>query len=356
MRNSSAEAVTPSARRRSLEASPGSPGRRRGAALDHDATAGRAARGRSHRIGRAGRSSWSPTWPCTTPTSSRATVCARGCSAPPTPTPRRRRCSTPRTRPGEPWVSTRTASSCFPAATRNGLYQVSPQVTVDVHRAIAAGRGGAKRTEEPTLAIAYLPRRARPGRGRAAGQRAVGVLMVGGGGSRRPHRRRARRRRLLPWPRWPSADGHFDLAALGTGTGTASSSRTARRSLGAAMQVAAAEGDADRLRLEWRECQRRLDALDPGSSPSPRTESLYGELSRRVRLAGPRPDVPGHATHRRPATELRPPRSYAPHDLLEAGHPAALDEERVRRDRPSAVAPRRRRCRAPGPSRRERSR
>ncbi len=48
----------------------------------------------------------------------------------------------------------------------------------------------------------------------------------------------------------------------------------------AAMEVAAAEGDADRLRHEWRECQRRLDVLDPGSSPSPRTESLYGELSR----------------------------------------------------------------------------
>jgi len=49
-----------------------------------------------------------------------------------------------------------------------------------------------------------------------------------------------------------------------------------------AMQVAAAEGDADRLRLEWRDCQRRIDSLDPGGSPSARTEALYGELSRRV--------------------------------------------------------------------------
>ena len=56
-----------------------------------------------------------------------------------------------------------------------------------------------------------------------------------------------------------------------------------------AMQLAAAEGDADRLRLEWRECQRRVDTLDPGSSPSARTESLYGELSRRILVgaAGP---------------------------------------------------------------------
>ena len=50
----------------------------------------------------------------------------------------------------------------------------------------------------------------------------------------------------------------------------------------AAMQVAAAAGDADRLRREWGECRRRMDELDPGSTPSPRTERLYGELARRV--------------------------------------------------------------------------
>jgi len=52
-----------------------------------------------------------------------------------------------------------------------------------------------------------------------------------------------------------------------------------------AMQVAAAAGDADRLRQEWRECRRRIDELDPGSSPSPRTERLYRELAHGV-LAG----------------------------------------------------------------------
>jgi hypothetical protein len=53
------------------------------------------------------------------------------------------------------------------------------------------------------------------------------------------------------------------------------------------MEVAAAEGDADRLRAEWRECQRLVDALDPGCSPSARTESLYGELARRVLVGAP---------------------------------------------------------------------
>ena len=57
------------------------------------------------------------------------------------------------------------------------------------------------------------------------------------------------------------------------------------------MQVAAAAGDPDRLRREWRECQRRIDELDPGSSPSPRTERLYGELAQRV-LVGTRSAAP----------------------------------------------------------------
>ena len=72
---------------------------------------------------------------------------------------------------------------------------VSPQVTVDVHRAVALAAEG-QGAGRPRAGHRLLPRRARTGRGRAAGQRAVGVLVVGGRGSRRAHRRRARRRRL----------------------------------------------------------------------------------------------------------------------------------------------------------------
>jgi DNA-binding SARP family transcriptional activator len=61
----------------------------------------------------------------------------------------------------------------------------------------------------------------------------------------------------------------------------------------AAMELAAAQGDADRLRTEWRECQRRVDVLDPGSSPSSRTESLYGELRRQVLVGAVRRDATG---------------------------------------------------------------
>ena len=93
----------------------------------------------------------------------------------------------------------------------------------------------------------------------------------------------------------------------------------------AAMQLAAAEGDAERLRLEWRECQRRLDALDPGCSPSPRTESLYGELSRLVHSRSfARPG------HRRSATAAGR-RLVGTHDVFEAGDPAAFDQHGVTR-------------------------
>lgn len=52
----------------------------------------------------------------------------------------------------------------------------------------------------------------------------------------------------------------------------------------AAMRVAAASGDPRRLHAEWQECRRQVDELDPGGSPSVRTEQLYALL--RAQLAG----------------------------------------------------------------------
>jgi DNA-binding SARP family transcriptional activator len=167
----------------------------------------------------------------------------------------------------------------FPAGTRNGLYQVSPQVTVDVHRAITHAEAGKAQTD-PDLAIAHY---------RAALQLVEGEPLAN----------------ALSGYTWWEAEGHggriaavlvdaaCSMAALASGAGHLDLARWGLERARlvepysealsrAAMQLAAAEGDADRLRLEWRECQRRVDALDPGSSPSPRTESLYGELSRRV--------------------------------------------------------------------------
>jgi DNA-binding SARP family transcriptional activator len=167
----------------------------------------------------------------------------------------------------------------FPAATRNGHYQVSPLVTVDVHRAVAFV-DEAKSNDDPRLAIAHF---------RAALELVEGEPLA----------------TTLAGYSWWEAEGHggriaavlvdaarslsalageaglFDLARWGLERALLVEPYSEALSR-AAMELAAAEGDADRLRFEWRECQRRVDALDPGSSPSSRTESLYGELSRRV--------------------------------------------------------------------------
>ena len=82
-------------------------------------------------------------------------------------------------------------------------------------------------------------------------------------------------------PRSRSTRDFFDLAQWGLGQARLVDPYSESLSR-VAMQVAAAAGDADRLRREWRECRRRIDELDPGSSPSPRTERLYGELAQRV--------------------------------------------------------------------------
>jgi DNA-binding SARP family transcriptional activator len=167
----------------------------------------------------------------------------------------------------------------FPGATRNGLYQVSAEVTVDVQRA-ATLAAEAKAHDDAQLAMAHY---------RAALDLVEGEPLAN----------------ALSGYSWWEAEGHgariaavlvdaacclatlaadaglFDLARWGLERARLVEPYSEALSR-AAMELAAAEGDADRLRLEWRECQRRVDALDPGSSPSSRTESLYGELSRRV--------------------------------------------------------------------------
>jgi DNA-binding SARP family transcriptional activator len=174
----------------------------------------------------------------------------------------------------------------FPGATRNGLYQLSSEVTVDVRRA-ATLVAEANAHDDAQLAMAHY---------RAALDLVEGEPLAN----------------ALSGYSWWEAEGHgariaavlvdaachlaalaadaglFDLARWGLERARLAEPYSEALSR-AAMELAAAEGDADRLRLEWRECQRRVDALDPGSSPSPRTETLYGELSRRV-LVGARPD------------------------------------------------------------------
>ena len=179
----------------------------------------------------------------------------------------------------------------LPVASRTGLYQVSSEVTVDVRRAMALAEEG-KLHDDPAMAIAHF---------RAALELVEGEPLAN----------------ALSGYTWWEAEGHGGhLATVLVDAACAMASLAAEADLfelarwgleqarlvepysealsRAAMEVAAAEGDADRLRHEWRECQRRLDVLDPGSSPSPRTELLYGELSRSLvaELPGPGLRVP----------------------------------------------------------------
>ena len=167
----------------------------------------------------------------------------------------------------------------FPAGTRNGLYQVSSQVTVDVQRAAALAAEG-KTHHDADVALAYLHAALDLVEGEPLANALSGYSWweaEGHGGRIAAVLVDA----ACTLATLAAEKGHFELGRWGLERARLVEpySEALSRS---AMQLAAAEGDADRLRLEWRECQRRIDTLDPGSSPSPRTESLYGELSRRV--------------------------------------------------------------------------
>ena len=172
-----------------------------------------------------------------------------------------------------------TGAPFLPCGSRSGYYQVSDAITVDVQRASALATLGAAKSD-PEESMAYL---------RAALALVEGEPLAN----------------ALSGYTWWEAEGHgarlaavlvnaaCDLAALAVSGGYFELARWgldqarlvepySEAITRASMQVAAAGGDVDDLRREWRECQRRMDDLDPGSAPSPRTERLYGELCQRV--------------------------------------------------------------------------
>ena len=176
----------------------------------------------------------------------------------------------------------------FPAGSRMGIYQVSRHVTVDVQRAIALATEGGSQAD-PAVAIAHF----RAALDLVEGEPLANALSGYSWWEAEGHGGRiaavlvdaACSMAVL------AADaGHFELARWGLERARLVEPYSEALSC-AAMQLAAAEGDADRLRFEWRDCQRRVDALDPGSSPSMRTESLYGALSRRIHVGAASSDV-----------------------------------------------------------------
>jgi hypothetical protein len=179
-----------------------------------------------------------------------------------------------------------SGSPLFPPGTRTGHYRVAEGVTTDVHRAESLALAG-RATEDPDTAIGLL---------RSALNLVEGEPMSN----------------ALAGYAWWQVEGHngrigavlvnaaSDLAALAVeaelfelaqwGLEKARLLEPYNEAISrAAMQVAAAAGDGDRLRREWGECQRRMDEVDAGGAPSARTERLYGELSRLV-VMGARTD------------------------------------------------------------------
>jgi DNA-binding SARP family transcriptional activator len=171
----------------------------------------------------------------------------------------------------------------FPPATRAGAYQLHHAVTADVSRAAALATAGSAATD-PVSAMALLQAALSLAEDEPLTNALTGYTWWEAEGHG------ARTAAVLVNAATNLAalavqDGQFDLAQWGLGRArlvdpySEALSRTA-------MQVAAAAGDADELRRAWRECRRRIDELDPGAAPSPRTERLYGELAHQLRCGG----------------------------------------------------------------------
>jgi DNA-binding SARP family transcriptional activator len=170
-------------------------------------------------------------------------------------------------------------TSLFPSGSRTGLYRISQGVSVDVHQAAAlAAEGSATADPETAIDLLHLALSLVEGEPMANALSGYAWWEAEGHGARIAAVLVNAASNLAAL----AVDaGRFELAQWGLNQARLVDPYSEAISR-VAMQVAAAAGDADRLRREWKECQRRIDELDPGSTPSPRTERLYCELAQRV--------------------------------------------------------------------------
>ncbi len=177
----------------------------------------------------------------------------------------------------------------LPPATKSGTYCVSALVTVDALRAgalIAAAASAAHDDEEMAMLRAGLEL--------VEGEPMAGALTGYAWWSIEGHERRVAAELVdgaCRLARLAVRHGHVDLARWGIDRARLVDPYSEVLSQ-AAMRLAAETADADRLRHEWAECQRRADELEPGSLPSEATESLYLELRQRL-TAGSDGVLPG---------------------------------------------------------------
>jgi len=163
----------------------------------------------------------------------------------------------------------------LPPATKSGHYRISELVTIDAIRSLTLV-AAAKDTDDPDEAMALHRAALELVEGAPLDGTLTGYAWWRGEG----HDYRVAAALVdgaCQLSRLATETGHLDLAAwaLERGRLVEPYSEALTR---AAMQFAATAGDADRLRREWVDCQRRVDELEPGSLPSERTERLYGQL------------------------------------------------------------------------------
>lgn len=167
----------------------------------------------------------------------------------------------------------------LPPASKSGHYRLSHLVTTDVTRAeaLVAEAGAAEDDEE---AIALL----RAALDLVESEPLAGALTGYGWWAAEGHERRVAAALVdgaCRLARLASGHGYLDLARWGLERARLVEPYSELLSR-AAMRVAAEAGDAERLRREWVDCQRRVDEIDPGGLPSEATERLYADLRRRV--------------------------------------------------------------------------
>jgi hypothetical protein len=167
----------------------------------------------------------------------------------------------------------------LPAASKAGLYHLSPLVTADASRAATLATAGLA-CADPVEAMALL----RAALDLVEGEPLGGVHLGYGWWGTEGHEGRVTT--LL-------VDAACELARLAIGAGHPGLGRWgvaqarmvepySEALTRAAMRVAAESGDGARLHREWVECRRRVDELDPGSLPSAQTERLYADLRRSI--------------------------------------------------------------------------
>lgn len=168
----------------------------------------------------------------------------------------------------------------LPAASRSGQYSLSPLVSVDALRCVElvrAGRAAPDPRERVALLTAALDL--------VGGEPLSGVLTGYGWWQAEGHERRVADAVVdgtCALVRVAAEARHLDLGrwALEKARLVEPYSEALTR---AAMALAAAAGDGRRLHLEWQECCRQADELDPGATPSEATERLYARLRQHLR-------------------------------------------------------------------------